>query len=145
MYEYQEKKISKIAKATAKILSQRFSNYLDAPELDTAKIEHAIITSIDITAEALEPIYNERHMKRDELNSMIERLMSVCMLKSNVWEIGWQDYQNELTEIVKEELSERRRSAIRDSFRDIWDDDTTPESIDGELQQDLIDMYRNEY
>ena len=143
MYEYQEKQISKIAEAVSRNLS-RFNDYIDAPETDPSKIEHAIRTALEITAEAVEPFFNARHMSKTEEYSTIQRVIVACLIRFNVWETGFQDYYTELIEIVKDELAERRRDAIRDSFCDTWNDDPDPETADGYRQQDLIDMYRRE-
>lgn len=121
MYEYQEKQISKIAKATAEILSQ-YVRPEEAPEADPAKIETCMIDAVDKT-------------------EAIRRFLNIVLNISHVWPCGYYAHEAELIEIVKDELAERRRDAIRDSFRDTWDDDPDPEIVDGERQQD---MYRYE-
>ncbi len=143
MYEYQKKKISKIAKATAEILSQ-YVRPEEAPETDPAKIESYMIDAIDRTAELTEMCFKNRHPTAEEKTEAIRRFLNIVLNISHIWPYGYYAHEAELIEIVQDELSERRRSAIRDSFRDTWDDDTSPEAIGGERQQDLIDMYRRE-
>lgn len=143
MYEYQEKKISKIAKATAEILSQ-YVRPEEAPETDPDKIEACMIDAIHKTADLAEMCFKDRHPSPEAKTQAIGRFFNIVLNISHIWQCGYYAHEAELIEIVDDELSERRRSAIRDSFRDMWDDDPDPETADGERQQDLIDMYRYE-
>lgn len=143
MYEYQEKQISKIAKATSEILSQYVSPE-EAPETDATKIESCMINAVEKIAELTEMCFRDRHPAPEAKTEAIKNFLIVVLDISHIWRIGYQDHEAELIEIVKDELSERRRDAILDSFCDTWDDDPDPEIADGYRQQDMIDMYRRE-
>lgn len=143
MYEYQEKQISKIAKATSEILSQ-YVRPEEAPEADPAKIESCMIDAIDKTAELTEMCFENRHPTAGEKTEAIRRFLNIVLNISHIWPCGYYAHEAELIEIVLDELSERRKDKIRNSFYDQWDDDPDPETADGERQQDLIDMYRRE-
>ena len=143
MYECQEHQISKIAKATAEVLAQCV-RHEEAPEIDPTKIETCMINAVDKTAELTEMCFQDRHPTAEQKTEAIRRFLNIVLNISNIWPCGYYAHEAELIEIVKDELSERHRDKIRDSFRDTWNDDTSPESIDGERQQDLIDMYRFE-
>lgn len=143
MYEYQEKKISKIAKATAEILGQWVS-IEEAPETDPAKIEACMINAVEKIAELTNMCFQDRHPTAEQKTEAIKNFLIVVLDISHIWRIGYEDHEAELIDIIKDELDERRRNTIRDSFRDTWDDDTSPEAIDGQRQQDLIDSYRFE-
>lgn len=144
MYEYQEKKISKIAKLTAEILSQYVSPE-ETPETDPAKIEECMINAVDKIAELTEMCFENRYPTAEEKTRAIQRFLSVVLGISHIWRIGYEEHEEELIEIVCDELSERRRDKIRGEFYDPWDDDPDPETVDGYRQQDLIDAYRSEY
>lgn len=143
MYEYQEKKISKIAKATAEILSE-YVRPDEAPETDPAKIKTCMIDAIDRTADLTEMCFEDRHPSPEAKTEAIRRFLNIVLNISHIWPCGYYAHEAELIEIVRDELSERRRDKIRNSFYDPWDDDPDPETADGERQQDLIDMYRYE-
>lgn len=143
MHEYQEKKIRKIAKATAEILFQ-YVRPEEAPETDPAKIKTCMIDAVDKTAELTEICFEKRQPTAEEKTEAIRRFLNIVLNISHIWPCGYYAHEAELIEIVNNELSERRREAIRDSFRDMWEDDTSPETIDGERQQDMIDAYRSE-
>ena len=144
MYEYQEKKISKIAKATAEILSQ-YVDPQETPETDPAKIEACMIDAVEKIAELTEMCFEDRHPTAEAKTEAIRRFLSIVLNISHIWPCGYQDHEAELIEIVEDELSERHRDKIRGEFYDPWDDDPDPETADGYRQQDMIDMYRNEY
>lgn len=147
MYEYQEKKISKIAKTTAEILSQYVGHYArpeEEPESDPVKIETCMIDAIYRTADLTEMCFENRRPAPEAKTQAIGRFLNIVLNISHIWQCGYYAHEAELIEIVEDELSERRRSAIRDSFRDTWDDEPDPETTYGECQQDLIDMYRRE-
>lgn len=141
MYEYQEKQISKIAKATAETLTQWVSAE-EAPETDPAKIEACMINAVEKIADLTEKCFQDRHQTAEAKTEAIKNFLTVVLDISHIWRIGYEDHEAELIDIIEDELSERRRDKIRDSFYDPWDDD--PETADGERQQDLIDMYRYE-
>lgn len=144
MYEYQEKKISKIAKATAEILSQ-YVDPQETPETDPAKIEACMIDAVEKIAELTEICFYDRRPAPEAKTQAIGRFLNIILNISHIWPCAYQDHEAELIEIVEDELSERHRDKIRGQFRDPWEDDASPEAIDGERQQDMIDMYRNEY
>lgn len=143
MYEYQEKQISKIAKATSEILSQ-YVRPEEAPEADPAKIESCMLDAIDKTAELTEMCFENRHPTAGEKTEAIRRFLNIVLNISHIWPCGYYAHESELIKIVLDELSERRRDKIRGEFYNPWDDDPDPETADGERQQDLIDMYRRE-
>lgn len=144
MYEYQEKKIAEIAKSTAEFLFQ-WASIEEAPETDPAKIEACMINAVEKIAELTEMCFENRHPTAEEKTEAIKNFLIVILDISHIWRIGYEDHEQELIDIIKDELSERRRDKIRDSFCDPWDDDPDPETADGERQQDLIDAYRSEY
>lgn len=144
MYEYQEKKISKIAKATAEILSQ-YVDPQETPETDPAKIEACMIDAVEKIAELTEMCFQDHHPTAEQKAEAIKNFLIVVLDISHIWRIGYEDHEAELIEIVLDELAERRRDKIRGEFYDPWDDDPDPETADGYRQQDMIDMYRNEY
>jgi hypothetical protein len=143
MYEYQKKQISKIAKLTAEYLSQHVDPQ-ENPETDPTKIEACMISAVKNMAELFKISFGKRQPTTEEKTKAIKGFLTALLSMSHVWRCGYQDHEAELIEIVNDELSERRREAIRDSFRDIWEDDTSPETIDGERQQNLINAYRSE-
>lgn len=143
MYEYQEKQISKIAKATADILSKYVSPE-ENPETDPQKIETCMINAVENIAELMEICFESRHPTAEKKTKAIKDFLMVILSASHIWRCGYQEHESELIEIVRDELSERRRDKIRGEFYDPWDDDPDPETADGERQQDLIDMYRYE-
>lgn len=143
MYEYQKKKIAEIAKSTAEYLGQWVS-IEEAPETDPAKIEACMINAVENIAELTEMCFENRHPTAEEKTKAIKNFLSVVLNISHIWRCGYQDHEAELIDIIKDELSERRRDKIRGEFFDPWDDDPDPETADGERQQDLIDAYRRE-
>lgn len=143
MYEYQEKQISKIAKATSETLSQ-YVRPEEAPEADPAKIESCMIDAIDKTAELTEMCFENRHPTAGEKTEAIRRFLNIVLNISHIWRCGYYDHEAELIEIVQDELSERRRDKIQGEFYDPWDDEPTPDQIAGEIQDDIISMYRRE-
>lgn len=143
MYEYQEKQISKIAKATAETLAQ-WGSAEEVPETDPAKIEACMINAVEKIAEFAEMCFEKRHPTAEAKTEAIKSFLIVVLDISHIWRIGYEDHKAELIEIIKDELAERRRDKIRDSFRDTWDDDPDPETADGYRQQDVIDLYRYE-
>lgn len=143
MYEYQEKQISKIAKSTSEILSQ-YVRPEEAPETDPAKIETCMIDAIDKTAELTEMCFENRHPTAGEKTEAIRRFLNIVLNISHIWPCGYYAHEAELIEIVQDELSERRRDKIRGEFYDPLDDEPTPDQIAGEIQDDIINMYRRE-
>ena len=143
MYECQEKQISKIAKATAETLAHWVSPE-EAPETNPAKIEACMIEAVDKIADLTEMCFRDRHPSPEAKTEAIRGLLRTLLDYYHIYPCGYHACEAELIEIVKDELSERRREAIRGSFCDTWDDDPDPETADGYRQQDLIDMYRRE-
>lgn len=143
MYEYQEKQISKIAKATSEILSQYVSPE-ETPETDATKIETCMINAVEKIAELTEMCFENRHPTAGEKTEAIRRFLNIVLNISHIWRCGYYDHEAELIEIVEDELSERRRDAIKGEFYDPLDDEPTPDQIVGEIQDDIISMYRRE-
>lgn len=143
MYEYQEKQISKIAKLTAEYLSQHVDPQ-DTPETDPAKIEACMISAVNNMTELLEISFGKRQPTAEEKTKAIRGFLTALLSMSHIWRCGYQDHEAELIEIVQDELSERRRDAIKGEFCDPWNDEPTPDQIAGEIQDDIIDMYRRE-
>lgn len=143
MYEYQKKKISKIAKATAQILSQRVDPQ-EAPETNPTKIEVCMISAVENMGELISICFEKRHPTAEEKTKAIKGFLTAILSMSHIWRCGYQDHEAELIEIIQDELSERRRHKIRDEFYDPWDDEPTPDQIAGEIQDDIISMYRRE-